>query len=512
LAGEKVIVFTEFMDTLEMLARVLDQAGYVGQYVTYHGGTSAQEREAIRRRFLGNPDVRIFLGTDAASEGINLQTSCNALVHMEIPWNPNRYEQRNGRIDRYGQLQKPQVYLLVATKSLEDRVAQVVLEKLEKIADQVGSVSNVFPLAAKVNIDQFLDEADAEMAAAKASQQLDEAQAETEAELREQVPDELVRGDPFEAQEMAQIEQELEASRAFVPEFGDVQSFLEYYTRIERGKLEPTGEEGVYRVVVPASLRAEVDKDLYLQATFRRDIAIAEEEQEDTERVEFLSPGHPLRGALRRMRGKLFAPGFQSRVSYRRVPRGAQGGILFTYAVRFVDGRGETVEERFEPIFVGLDGRVSQDLKADLRLFTRPKPVENPNLTPREEEEVLPRFEAAFEMAQERADLEAQRRQSMRVQQLVEGQDHIAEEALIRLGRWKQASEERLRHRFADMGHVQQYDLFGVVSRRLGQFRKEQERLLKQEDERRGEIRAMKKVRGDAIDPIGALILIPERI
>jgi hypothetical protein len=333
------------------------------------------------------------------------------------------------------------------------------------------------------------------------------------------VPDELIRGDVFEVQEMAQIEQELEASRAFVPEFRDVQSFLEYFFRVERGKLEPTGEDGIYRVVVPVSLRAEVGRDVYPRATFRRDIAVAEElrpelvegDRGDAQRVEFLSPGHPLvRAALRRMRGKLFAPGFQSRISYRKVPQDEEGGFLFTYAMRFVDGRGETIEERFETIFVGLDGRVSRDPEADLRRFTRPQPVRDPNLTPREEREVLPRFKAAFEMAREKADLEAQRRQQVRVQQLMEQQDRIAEDALIRLGRWKQASEERLRHRFAELQPVQQYDLFGVVRRRLERFRKEQEQLLKQEAQRRAEIRAMKKVRGDAIDSIGALVLIPE--
>jgi SNF2 family DNA or RNA helicase len=511
LAGQKVIIFTEFLDTLEMLSHVLEDSGYAGQFVTYHGSTSAQERETIRRRFLEDPQVRLFLGTDAASEGINLQKGCNALVHLEIPWNPNRYEQRNGRIDRYGQHERPQVYLLVATKSLEDRVAQIVVEKLEKIAEQVGSVSNVFPIAAKVNIDDFLDEADVEAAAAQVSRRLDQAQAETETELREQVPDELVRGDLFEAQEMNQIEQELDASRAFVPEFQDVQDFLTYFFRVEKGRLDPAGESGVFKVTVPASLQSEVEREIYARATFRRDIAVAEEDREDGRRVEFLSPGHALvRAALRRMRGKVYDSAFHSRLSYRKVPDTNKGGFLFTYALRFIDGRGETIEERFEVIFVSLAGQVSQGPETDLRRFARPEPVTNPNLTEQEEETILPQFRAAFASARQQADLEAQYRQQLRVQQLMEQQDRISEEALIRLGRWKQASEARMRQRYQDMQGVQQYDLFGVVSRRLQQFRKAQEQLLQQEEERRNEIRSMKKVRGDAIDPIGALVLVAE--
>ncbi len=238
---------------------------------------------------------------------------------------------------------------------------------------------------------------------------------------------------------------------------------------------------------------------------------MSEEDREDAQRVEFLSPGHPLvRAALRRMRGQVFAPAFHSRLSYRTLPRGAEGGFLFTYALRFVDSRGEAIEERFETVFVGLDGQVSHDPEADLKRFAHRPEVRNPNVTPHEEENVLPRVETAFEIARERAELEVRRRQQDRVQQLMEQQDRIAEDALIRLGRWKHASEERLRHRFSDMPQVQQYDLFGVVSRRLERFRKEQEQLLKQEEQRRQEIRAMKRVRGDAIDAIGALVLIPE--
>lgn len=85
---------------------------------------------------------------------------------------------------------------------------------------------------------------------------------------------------------------------------------------------------------------------------------------------------------------------------------------------------------------------------------------------------MLPRFKASFESARERAEKEARNRQQLRVQDLREQQDKISEDALIRLGRWKQASEERLRRRLDELG-VQQYDLFGVVSRRLQRFRKE---------------------------------------
>jgi SNF2 family DNA or RNA helicase len=100
-AGQKVVVFTEYRDTLRAAARRLHAEGI--PFVTFHGATPDSERDRAVKAFLHDPGVRVFLATDAASEGINLQNAAHHLVHLDVPWNPNRYEQRNGRIDRYGQ-------------------------------------------------------------------------------------------------------------------------------------------------------------------------------------------------------------------------------------------------------------------------------------------------------------------------------------------------------------------------------------------------------------------------
>jgi SNF2 family DNA or RNA helicase len=112
---ERVIVFTEYRATQNWLLDVLHKAGFVeGERVmTLYGGMDRDEREAIKAAFQAAPDesdVRILLATDAASEGIDLQNHCHLLVHYEIPWNPNRLEQRNGRIDRHGQ-RAPEVFV-----------------------------------------------------------------------------------------------------------------------------------------------------------------------------------------------------------------------------------------------------------------------------------------------------------------------------------------------------------------------------------------------------------------
>lgn len=119
-SDERVIIFTEYRATQKWLADVLASEGFTGQdrLMTMYGGMDTDKREAIKAAFQSSPDqsdVRILLATEAASEGIDLQNHCSKLIHYEIPWNPNRLEQRNGRIDRHGQkADKVLIYHFVA--------------------------------------------------------------------------------------------------------------------------------------------------------------------------------------------------------------------------------------------------------------------------------------------------------------------------------------------------------------------------------------------------------------
>jgi superfamily II DNA or RNA helicase len=111
----RIILFTEYRATQKWLHDLLAAEGLAGQdrLLTIYGGMSLDDRERIKAAFQADPSespVRILLATDAASEGINLQNHCWQLIHYEIPWNPNRMEQRNGRVDRHGQ-KNPDVYV-----------------------------------------------------------------------------------------------------------------------------------------------------------------------------------------------------------------------------------------------------------------------------------------------------------------------------------------------------------------------------------------------------------------
>ena len=119
MGDERVIIFTEYRATQKWLYDLLAREGFVAgdRLLMIYGGMPNEEREPIKAAFQTNPAesaVRILLATDAASEGVNLQNHCSKLIHYEIPWNPNRMEQRNGRVDRHGQkANEVQVYHFV---------------------------------------------------------------------------------------------------------------------------------------------------------------------------------------------------------------------------------------------------------------------------------------------------------------------------------------------------------------------------------------------------------------
>ena len=134
ISGEKLVIFTEHKDTLNYLKERLANSGYtVG---TIHGGMSVDERREEQGRFMAGT-TQILICTDAAGEGINLQ-KCRVLINWDIPWNPNRLEQRMGRIHRYGQTQDVVVFNMVAANTREGNVLETLLTKLDVIRTQLG--------------------------------------------------------------------------------------------------------------------------------------------------------------------------------------------------------------------------------------------------------------------------------------------------------------------------------------------------------------------------------------
>ena len=127
----KLVIFTEHRDTLAyLLERLTTLLGRDEPIVCIHGGLHRDERRRVEDQFRNNPDVFILLATDAAGEGINLQRA-HLMVNYDLPWNPNRLEQRFGRIHRIGQTEVCHLWNLVAGETREGHVYQRLLKKLE---------------------------------------------------------------------------------------------------------------------------------------------------------------------------------------------------------------------------------------------------------------------------------------------------------------------------------------------------------------------------------------------
>jgi superfamily II DNA/RNA helicase len=128
----KLIIFTEHRDTLDYLAAMIrDQLGRDDAVVTIHGGTPRWNRRRVREEFTHEPKRQVLVATDAAGEGLNLQAA-HLMINYDLPWNPNRIEQRFGRIHRIGQEHVCRLWNLVAEDTREGQVFNRLLWKMEQ--------------------------------------------------------------------------------------------------------------------------------------------------------------------------------------------------------------------------------------------------------------------------------------------------------------------------------------------------------------------------------------------
>lgn len=148
---QKLVIFTEHRDTLNYLSRrITTLFGRPNAVVTIHGGMGREDRMKAQEAFLHDPDAQILIATDAAGEGINLQRA-HLMVNYDLPWNPNRLEQRFGRIHRIGQTEVCYLWNLVAIETREGDVYNTLLRKLEEARQALGG--RVFDVLGKLQFE-----------------------------------------------------------------------------------------------------------------------------------------------------------------------------------------------------------------------------------------------------------------------------------------------------------------------------------------------------------------------
>ncbi|GAB4255340.1 MAG: helicase-related protein [Thermoleophilia bacterium] len=359
---QRLLIFTEFKDTLDYLVERLKSWGFrVGRI---HGGMKPGSRDEPGTRLHAEQQFRegaiqILVATEAAGEGINLQV-CNILFNYDIPWNPNRLEQRMGRIHRYGQRQNCLIFNFVATNTVEGRVLQRLLERLQEIRDALDDdavfnvIGEVLPAAhmERVLRDYYagrLGDADLEE---RLLRNVDEAQfraicqnaleglaskklnlemlveRRARAQERRVVPETVARFIRDAAEHVPlTVKTFPRLPHAFEP--GPTPLALRRYEREPNWKLPP------------------------LAARYPR--CSTDRETAEKENLEWVTPGHPLFEAIRRHIYDKALPVFRKGATYYSLQHEEPARIDF-YRARVVDGLGQVIHERLFALQVAENG------------------------------------------------------------------------------------------------------------------------------------------------------------
>jgi superfamily II DNA or RNA helicase len=306
-ALQKLVVFTEHRDTLNYLdARVKTLLGRPEAVVMIHGGMGREERLKAQEAFLHDPETQVLLATDAAGEGINLQRA-HLMVNYDLPWNPNRIEQRFGRIHRIGQTEVCYLWNLVAEETREGDVYRTLLEKLDLARDALGG--QVFDVLGKLQFEgrslrELLIEAvrygERPEVRARLSQVVEQAVDRTH--LQDLLEERALAHDAMDASRVARVREDMERAEARRLQPHYIESFfLEAFRQL--GGTIRQREPRRYEVThVPATIRGR-DRAIgigepvlarYERIVFEKELIAPPGEP----LAAFVCPGHPLLDAV----------------------------------------------------------------------------------------------------------------------------------------------------------------------------------------------------------------------
>lgn len=301
--NQKLVVFTEHRDTLNYLERQI--TGLLRKpeaVVMIHGGVGREDRLKAQEAFRNDPTVRVLLATDAAGEGINLQRA-HLMVNYDLPWNPNRLEQRFGRIHRIGQTEVCHLWNLIAQETREGDVYLRLLEKLEQARESLGG--QVFDVLGKLQFEgqplrDLLIEAirygEREDVRLRLSQAVE--RAFDRRQLQDLLEERALAHDAMDASRVARVREEMERAdaRRLQPHY--IESFfIEAFQRL--GGTVKQRESRRYEVThVPAAVRnrdrligvREAITPRYERVAFEKSLVSSPGQAP----AAFVCPGHPL--------------------------------------------------------------------------------------------------------------------------------------------------------------------------------------------------------------------------
>jgi len=347
--NEKVLLFTEYRDTLDYILDLVKDEPWADEILVIHGGVDKEDRARIEDEF-NHGQSRLLFATDAASEGIDLQHSCHIMVNYELPWNPNRLEQRIGRLHRYGQEKEVKVWNFSFEGTRESEVFEMLQEKVENIRGQLGNTADVLGMLDDIDVDSLIMESirnDEPASATKA--ELEELIDERQRTLAEWYERSLIDTSTFDEESRRKIEEVMDQSEDVYGSEADIRQFFERGISALGGDVEKAGTNR-FRAELPDSLRRSNDGEPYGPFTFDREFAM------DHDGIEYISPDADLVQEL--MQRVLDSE--RGAVGLKLLPFVDKPGITYNYRVRFEDGTGEVIREETLPVFVDATHRDPQ--------------------------------------------------------------------------------------------------------------------------------------------------------
>jgi superfamily II DNA or RNA helicase len=372
----KLIIFSEHRDTLNYLHQkiggVLGNTGDTDAIVTIHGGTHRDERRRIQAIFRSDPEVRVLVATDAAGEGVNLQNA-NLMVNYDLPWNPNRLEQRFGRIHRIGQQEVCHLWNLVANETREGDVYFRLLEKLRVESDALNG--RVFDILGEVfegiRLKDLLLEAirygDQPEIRARLGQRVENAFDHDI--LRGILERNALAQETMNAERLFAVKEEMEKAEARRLQPFFVRSFFMKAFDALGGSIHPREAARFEITHVPASIR---ERDRVITGRNRRELAPVLKRYErvcftreavrplDKPGAAFavmLHPGHPLMLAISDMlleqHGNLLR---QGTILVDPADDGEEPHLLFLLTHEIKSGDGQVLSKRLQFVRVATDG------------------------------------------------------------------------------------------------------------------------------------------------------------
>jgi len=366
---EKILIFTEYTDTLEYLRDEVFPDHDVAQV---YGDLEQSRRREEMTKF--EEEANLMLATDAAQEGLNLQFA-HIMVNYDLPWNPIRIDQRIGRLHRYGQEHTVEIRNLFFADTRESDILNLLIEKTNQIESDLGMRSDVLGRVLKdVDLDETIMSAIAEGEPTERVVADIEATIEEKRDAIQTVENEFVIRDRFglsgEDDEILDVIERSQHGEVFEDDIETLVRvfFDEFGGSIKGVRPGPARMEGdVFQLDVPEVLSGNQVARQYPRATFTKDIAMEEDD------VEFISLDHPLVGSLIQFR--LESDRIQGEIATKVATSGSRTpGVLFNCRLGYVSGAGDVVTEKFVQLYVTPDRTVTTDIP-ELSKTTAPDDV-----------------------------------------------------------------------------------------------------------------------------------------